>query len=261
MNDNYSGNLDRDLEAPLHSALQDIVRELPDESPSMAWRSGLNDQLRAIADRRRSVAMVALIVRGDTGFDALDDYALASRLSYFLWSTMPDSELLAAAAKGDLAKPAALRAQVERMLNHPKARAFTEDFTGQWLALRNIEFTTPDARLYPEFDELLQVSMVQETHAFFDELLEKDLSVLNFVESDFAMLNERLAKHYRVPGVSGLDVRRVTLRPEWHRGGVMTHASVLKVTANGTSTSPVSRGVADPSEAVPSFGESATARS
>ena len=111
------------------------------------------------------------------------------------------------------------------------------------LALRNIEFTTPDARLYPEFDELLQVSMVQETHAFFDELLENDLSVLNFVESDFAMLNERLAKHYRVPGVSGLEVRRVTLRPEWHRGGVMTHASVLKVSANGTTTSPVLRGV------------------
>ena len=95
----------------------------------------------------------------------LDGHALAARLSYFLWSTMPDAELLAAAAKGDLAKPAVLRAQTERLLKHPKARAFTEDFTGQWLALRNIEFTTPDARLYPEFDELLQVSMLRETHA------------------------------------------------------------------------------------------------
>ncbi len=172
----------------------------------------------------------------------LDGHALAARLSYFLWSTMPDAELLAAATKGDLAKPAMLRVQVERMLNHPKAHAFTEDFTGQWLALRNIEFTTPDARLYPEFDELLQVSMLQETHAFFDKLLEKDLSVLNFVESDFAMLNERLAKHYGIPGVAGLDVRKVPLKPEWHRGGVLTHASVLKVTANGTTTSPVIRG-------------------
>ncbi|MBM3878044.1 MAG: DUF1592 domain-containing protein [Verrucomicrobia bacterium] len=172
----------------------------------------------------------------------LDGHALAARLSYFLWSTMPDAALLAAAAKGELSKPAALRAQVERMLNHPKARAFTENFTGQWLGLRNIEFTTPDARLYPEFDELLQVAMVRETHAFFDELLKGDLSVMNFVESDFAMLNERLAKHYGIPGVSGLDIRRVALRPEWHRGGVMTHASVLKVTANGTTTSPVIRG-------------------
>lgn len=173
----------------------------------------------------------------------LDGHALASRLSYFLWSTMPDADLLAAAAKGDLARPAVLRAQAERLLKHPKAHAFMEDFTGQWLALRNIEFTTPDARLYPEFDELLQVSMLQETHAFFDELLDKDLSVLNFVDSDFAMLNGRLAKHYGIPGVSGLDVRRVALKPEWHRGGVLAHASVLKVTANGTTTSPVLRGV------------------
>ena len=172
----------------------------------------------------------------------LDGHALASRLSYFLWSTLPDAELLAAAAKGELAQPDKLHAQVERMLNHPNARAFTEDFTGQWLGLRNIEFTTPDARLYPEFDELLQVSMMKETHAFFDELLTHDLSVLNFVESDFAMLNERLARHYDIPGVKGLEMRKVSLRPEWHRGGVLTHASVLKVTANGTTTSPVIRG-------------------
>jgi mono/diheme cytochrome c family protein len=172
----------------------------------------------------------------------LDGHALAARLSYFLWSTMPDAELLAVAGKGELAKPAVLRAQTERLLKHPKAHAFTGDFTGQWLALRNIEFTTPDGRLYPEFDELLQVSMLQETHAFFDELLTRDLSVLNFVESDFAMLNGRLAKHYGIPGVGGLDMRRVALKPEWHRGGVMTHASVLKVSANGTTTSPVIRG-------------------
>ena len=172
----------------------------------------------------------------------LDGLALAARLSYFLWSSAPDAELLAVAARGDLSKPAVLRAQTERLLKHPKAHAFSKDFTGQWLSLRNIEFTTPDARLYPEFDELLQVSMLQETHAFFEELLEKDLSVLNFVESDFAMLNGRLAKHYGIPGVSGLDVRRIALKPEWHRGGVLAHASVLKVTANGTTTSPVIRG-------------------
>ncbi len=173
----------------------------------------------------------------------LDGHALASRLSYFLWSTLPDEALLAAAVRGELESPDGLRRQVERMLNDARARAFTDDFTGQWLGLRNIDFTTPDARLYPEYDELLQVSMVQETRAFFDELLKRDLSVTNFVESDFAMLNGRLARHYGIPGVEGLEVRRVALKPEWHRGGVLTHGSVLKVTANGTTTSPVSRGV------------------
>lgn len=172
----------------------------------------------------------------------LDGYALASRLSYFLWGTMPDSELLAAAERGDLANSEKLRAQVERLLYDPNAKDFIADFTGQWLGLRNIEFTTPDARLYPEHDELLQVSMVQETHAFFGELLQRDLSLLNFAHSDFAMLNERLASHYGIPDVSGLEIRKVPLKPEWHRGGVLTQASVLKVTANGTTTSPVTRG-------------------
>jgi hypothetical protein len=172
----------------------------------------------------------------------LDGYALASRLSYFLWSTMPDENLLATAAQGHLPQPDVLRGQVERMLNHPRAHNFTRDFTGQWLGLRNIDFTTPDSRLYPEFDELLQVSMLKETRAFFDELLGQDASVLNFVDSDFAMLNERLASHYGIPGVTGLEIRRVPLESAWHRGGVMTHAGVLKVTANGTTTSPVIRG-------------------
>ncbi|MBL8829101.1 MAG: DUF1592 domain-containing protein [Planctomycetaceae bacterium] len=172
----------------------------------------------------------------------LDPYALASRLSYFLWSTMPDEELLAAAAKGELNDSQKLAAQVERMLQHERAHGFTENFTGQWLGLRNIEFTTPDMRLYPEFDEFLQVSMVRETHAFFDEILRHDLSLVNFVDSDFAMLNERLAKQYGIPGVTGLEIRKVPLKPEWHRGGVMTLGSVLKVTANGTTTSPIVRG-------------------
>ena len=173
----------------------------------------------------------------------LDDHALATRLAYFLWSTMPDDALLAAAAKGELKQPAALRAQVERMLKHPKAKAFTENFTGQWLSLRDIQATTPDKTLYPEFEEFLEWSMVRETHAFFEALLKENLSVKNFVDSDFAMLNNRLAKHYGIPGVNGAAIRKVALKPEWHRGGVLTHASVLKVTANGTTTSPVLRGV------------------
>ena len=173
----------------------------------------------------------------------LDDHALASRLSYFLWSTTPDEPLLALAAKGELRKPDVLRAQVERMLKHPKARAFTENFTGQWLSLRDIAATTPDKALYPEWEEMLQWSAVRETHLFFEELLKQNLSVRNFIDSDFAMLNGRLAKHYGITNVNGVAFRKVALKPEQHRGGVLTHASVLKVTANGTTTSPVLRGV------------------
>ncbi len=174
---------------------------------------------------------------------SLDNYALASRLSYFLWSTMPDQTLLDLAHNNELHKPEVLRLQVERMLQHPKAKAFTENFTGQWLSLRDIEATTPDKSLYPEFEELLKWSSVQETHLFFDELLQQNLSVSNFVDSDFAMLNGRLAIHYGIPDVHGVQFRKVQLKPEYHRGGVLTQASILKVTANGTSTSPVLRGV------------------
>lgn len=172
----------------------------------------------------------------------LDDYALAARLSYFLWSTMPDETLLALASKGGLHKPETLRAQTERLLNDPKARAFTANFTGQWLDLRQIEFTTPDMKLYPEFDQFLQFSMVRETELFFDEVLKHDLPVMNFVHSDFTMLNQRIAEHYGIAGVSGGEFQRVVLKPEYRRGGIMTQASVLKVTANGTNTSPVIRG-------------------
>ncbi len=173
----------------------------------------------------------------------LDDYALASRLSYFLWSTMPDDELFELASKGQLHKPEVLRNQVERMLRHPKAAAFTENFTGQWLSLREINATTPDKTLYPEWEEQLQWSAVRETQLFFEELLRENMSVTNFIDSDFAMLNARLAKHYGIPEVHGAALRKVPLKPEFHRGGLLTQASILKVTANGTTTSPVIRGV------------------
>ena len=172
----------------------------------------------------------------------LSDFALASRLSYFLWSSMPDDELLGLAEKGSLGEPATLRKQIERMLADRKAKAFTENFVGQWLQLREIDFTAPDPRLYPEFDDMLKVSMVRETHLFFDELLKNDLNVANFLSSDFTMLNGRLAKHYGIPGVDGFEMRKVALPPGTHRGGVLTMASVLKVSANGTNTSPVVRG-------------------
>jgi mono/diheme cytochrome c family protein len=172
----------------------------------------------------------------------LDDFALACRLSYFLWSTMPDDELFELADEQKLAQPAVLRAQVERMLASPKAKAFTENFVGQWLGLREIDSTEPSHILYPEFDHLLKVSMIRETELFFDEVLENDLSLANFIASDFTMLNGRLAKHYGIPDVVGWEFQKTPLPPNSHRGGVLTMASVLKVTANGTTTSPVLRG-------------------
>jgi hypothetical protein len=181
-----------------------------------------------------------LFLREEPG--KLDAFALASRLSYFLWSTMPDEELLALAEKGTLANPDVLRAQVDRMLSHPKASAFTTNFVGQWLGLRDIDFTMPSHILYPEFDDMLKASMVKETELFFEELLKKDLSIANFIASDFTLLNGRLAKHYGIPGVDGWEFRKVSLPKDSHRGGVMTMASVLKVTANGTTTSPILRG-------------------
>lgn len=173
----------------------------------------------------------------------LDDFALATRLSYFLWSSQPDDELLELAEQGRLGDPETLREQVERLLSDPKAAAFTRNFSGQWLGLRGIDATTPDHQLYPEYDDSLKVSMVKEVLLFFEELLREDLSLTNFVASDFGMLNGRLAEHYGIEGVPpGLQFQRVTLPPGCHRGGVLTMGAVLKVTANGTTTSPVLRG-------------------
>jgi hypothetical protein len=172
----------------------------------------------------------------------LDDFALASRLSYFLWSTMPDDELLTLAEQKKLSQPDMLRQQVERLLRSPKAHAFTENFVGQWLGLRDIDFTEPSHILYPEYDHMLRVSMVRETELFFEEVLKDDLSLTNFIASDFTMLNGRLAKHYGIGGVDGWEFHKVKLPPESHRGGMLTMASVLKTTANGTTTSPVLRG-------------------
>lgn len=172
----------------------------------------------------------------------LDDFALANRLSYFLWSTMPDDELFKLAEQHKLRQPEVLRQQVERLLAHPKATTFTENFVGQWLGLREIDATEPSHLVYPEFDHLLKVSMVRETELFFDEVLKHDLSLTNFVASDFTMLNGRLGKHYGIPGLNGWEFQKTPLPADSHRGGVLTMASVMKVTANGTTTSPVMRG-------------------
>ena len=172
----------------------------------------------------------------------LTDDALACRLSYFLWSTMPDQELLDVAERKKLSDAGEMDRQIERMLQDPRAAAFRENFVGQWLGLREIDATEPSHILYPEFDHLLKVSMIREAELFFQEVLDHDLSLTHFTASDFTMLNGRLAKHYGIAGPEGWEFRKVSLPPGSGRGGVLTMAGILKVTSNGTTTSPVMRG-------------------
>ncbi len=174
----------------------------------------------------------------------LDDYALASRLSYFLWNSEPDSVLRGLAASGQLHQPAVLRAQTERLIDDEKFRRFIDAFTDYWLDLRKIDDTSPSTTLYNDYelDDSLKAASLEETRLFVQELFRKDLPARNIVNSDFTFLNERLAQHYGVPGVTGANLRRVALPKDSVRGGLMTQASILKVTANGTTTSPVLRG-------------------
>jgi len=174
----------------------------------------------------------------------LDDYALASRLAFFLWNSPPDDELRRCAEKKQLHEPDVLRAQTERLLADPKSRRFVDAFLDYWLELRKITATAPDANLYSDYylDDLLTESALEETRLFFAELLRDDLPARNVVASDFTMLNERLAAHYGLPKVEGVALRRQSLPKDSVRGGFMTQAAVLKVTANGTTTSPVLRG-------------------
>ena len=172
----------------------------------------------------------------------LKPHALASRLSYFFWKSIPDQELIELADKGKLSQPEVLREQVERMLKDPNAERFRHDFVSQWLQTKDIDATEPDKKLYPEYDPILRLSMLSESEAFFTELLENDLSAENIIDSNFAMINRRLAEHYGIDQVQGQEIRKVELEADHPRGGVMTQAAVLKVTANGTVTSPVRRG-------------------
>jgi len=172
----------------------------------------------------------------------LNDHALATRLAYFLWSGPPDAALLAVAAGGELRQPKTLHAEVKRMLADPRAEALVENFASEWFDLRKVLTMKPDEQ-YLEYDDELGWSLAAETKSFFREVLAKDRSVTEFVDSDWTMLNQRLAKHYGIPGVDGCEFRKVPLVPAYHRGGVITHASILKATANGTYTSPIKRGV------------------
>jgi hypothetical protein len=171
----------------------------------------------------------------------LNDWELASRLSYFLWSSMPDEELSRLAQAGQLQKGANLANQVKRMLKDPRSKAFAENFGGQWLTLRLLANINPDPVRYPAFNEKLRADMLKETELFFNSIVIDDRSILDFLDARYTFLNERLAKHYGIEGVAGEDFRRVELT-DHRRGGLLTQASILTLTSNPTRTSPVKRG-------------------
>lgn len=173
----------------------------------------------------------------------LDDFAIASRLSYMLTGSMPDDTLRRLAQEGQLNDPNVLHEQVERLLAAPGGRDFVERFTAQWLDLVDIDFTEPDRKLHPDFDSVVQNAMLAETQAYVQHLLEHDLPAAELLDSNYSFLNSRLARYYGIEGITGDQLRKVKLPADSHRGGLLGHGSILKVTANGTNTSPVLRGI------------------
>jgi hypothetical protein len=225
------------------------------QQPGSTFEEGVGRAMMAVLASPRFLFRVELpeMDKARGGVAPIDEFGLASRLSYFLWSTMPDRELFALAERGELR--AQLRPQVERMLKDPKAQAFVRNFTGQWLQARDVEFVPINARVVlgpnaprnkdgrVEFDSAFRKAMRSETEMYFDYILREDRSLLELVDSDYTFLNERLAAHYGVPGVTGDQLRLVKLPADSPRGGVITQGTVLAVTSNPTRTSPVKRGL------------------
>ena len=172
----------------------------------------------------------------------ISDLELASRLSFFLWSSLPDDELLDVAVRGELSQPGELERQARRMLADSRSVNLASNFAGQWLLLRNLSAFEPNPRVYPDFDDNLRQAFRQETELFFQSVLLEDRSVLELLDADYTFLNERLAKHYGIPGIYGSRFRRVELGEDSQRGGLLRHGSVLSVTSYATRTSPVIRG-------------------
>ncbi len=192
----------------------------------------------------QDAAILRKVSYGDTqAVDAqpVSEYALASRLSYFLWSTMPDDQLMRCADRHILRRPEVLRAQVERMLKDPRSHALADNFAGQWLELRKLESDSPDHDRFPQWDDYLRMSMQQETELFFEDVVHHDKSILDFLDSKTTFLNEKLAEFYGIPGVKGAEFQKVDLTGT-HRAGILTQASVLTVSSYATRTSPVLRG-------------------
>ncbi len=247
-----STNPAKDAERLLRNFMQRAYRQPPSEEDVQRFLKVIQGALKSGASFTDAMLAGYSGVLCSPAFVCLEekpghlgDLALATRLAYFLWNSEPDETLRGVAVRGELHQPEVLRAQTERLLNDPKSRRFVDAFLDYWLDLRKISATSPDSGLYPDYylDDLLVESATSETQLFFKELVQHDLPARNLVSSDFAILNERLAAHYQLPKVDGVGLRKVSLPADCSRGGLMTQASVLKVTANGTTTSPVLRGV------------------
>ena len=211
-----------------------------------SFEIGIEDALSAILVSPRFLLRVEEDPAGlppQTAY-RVSDLELASRLSFFLWSSLPDDELIDAATRGDLRRPALLERQVRRMLADERSRNLVTNFATQWLHLRKLESITPDLRLFPDFDDNLRQAFREETELFVESVLRDDRSVADLLNADYTFLNERLAKHYRVPHVYGSHFRRVSFAddPGRQRGGLLRHGSILTVTSYATRTSPVIRG-------------------
>ena len=231
---------DKDVEAPLAFYKQARAAG-PDAA---AFEAGIEMALRALL---ASTEFLFRIERDPSGAAAgaaysVGDVALASRLSFFLWSSVPDEELLNLAERGQLQKPDVLERQVRRMLADPRAESLTTNFAGQWFYLRNLTASSPDGRMFPDFDDNLRQAFRRETELLFDSIVKEDRRVTDLLTADYTFLNERLAKHYRVGGVYGDHFRRVSLAEHPERSGLLGHGSVLTVTSYATRTSPVLRG-------------------
>jgi len=226
----------RDVEAPLA-----FYRDARQEG---GFETGIEMALRALLSSTEFLFRIERDPEGTPPGTAyrLSDVALASRLSFFLWSSIPDEALLTLAERGELGRPAVVEREVRRMLADPRASALTTNFAAQWLHLRNLAAVQPDARLFPDFDENLRQSFRRETELLFDSIVREDRSVTDLLGADYTFLNERLAKHYGVPNVYGDHFRRVALGPDSERVGLLGHGSVLTATSYATRTSPVLRG-------------------
>jgi hypothetical protein len=235
--------------------LAKIVRAA--EEDAEPWEGAVSLAMQAVLVSPKFLFRVELDSRPDSkDAHAIDDFQLASRLSYFLWSTMPDRELLDLAAKKQLHRN--IEGQVKRMLADEKSSALMENFVSQWLQLRPLKMHTPDKKLFPEFDERLRNDMLKETDLFFQAIAKEDRSILDLIDGKFTYLNERLSRHYGIKDTNGNPVFAAAINPKGDaiagdkfvrvnlegtpRGGLMTHASVLTVTSNPTRTSPVKRG-------------------
>lgn len=213
------------------------------DQPSVAKGKKKGNKLASKDAAGESAAQTAPVTAvTENAAERLDDYQLASRLSYFLWSSMPDEELFQLAERGQLRDPIVRRQQVTRLLADSRSEALVKNFAGQWLGLREVGANPPAAELYPQYDRHLELSIVRESEAYFDEFLRNDLDVRQMIRSDFVVINERLARFYGIPDVRGDKFRRVPVPEGVVRGGIVTQASILTITSNGTRTSPVKRG-------------------